>query len=297
VESRVGFLPAGSGRLYVREKGAGPPIVVLHGGPDFDSAYLLPELDRLTEWFRVIFYDQLGRGRSAPGVRPDQVSVESELEDLERVRRHAGLESIAVLGHSWGAVLALEYAARHAQRLTHLILMNPAPTSHQDARSFRDHLRRTRPASDADAMQALAASDRFRAGHLDIEREYYRLHYRLTLDRPELLDTLLPRLRANFTPERVLLARAIEQRLYDQTWSSPDYDLFPSMRRLAVPALVLRGEKDLVPVEVAAHVADAITTAQLVTLPRCGHFAYLEAPAAVAQQIRKFIIATEPPTT
>jgi pimeloyl-ACP methyl ester carboxylesterase len=146
-------------------------------------------------------------------------------------------------------------------------------------------------------MQALAASDRFRAGHLDIEGEYYRLHYRLTLDRPELLDTLLPRLRANFTPERVLLARAIEQRLYDQTWSSPDYDLFPSMRRLAVPALVLRGEKDLVPVEVAAHVADAITTAQLVTLPRCGHFAYLEAPAAVAQQIRKFIIATEPPTT
>jgi proline iminopeptidase len=291
VEPRAGFLTAGRGRLYVRERGAGPPIVVLHGGPDFDFDYLLPELDRLAAWFRVIYYDQRGRGRSASGVRPEDVTVESEVEDLERVRRQAGLESVAVLGHSWGGVLALEYAARHPGRLTHLILLDTAPASHHDARVFRDHLRRIRPAGDAEAMQALAASDRFGAGDLDVEREYYRLHFRPTLDTPELLDRLLRRLRTNFTPERVLLARAIEERLYDQTWSAADYDVLPKVRRLAVPTLVLRGEKDFIPGEVAAHITGAIPAARLVVLPRCGHFAYLEAPAVVAEQIRDLFSA------
>ena len=51
--------------LYVRAIGNGQPIIVLHGGPDFDHSYLLPDLDRLKDRFRLIYYDQRGRGRSA----------------------------------------------------------------------------------------------------------------------------------------------------------------------------------------------------------------------------------------
>jgi proline iminopeptidase len=51
--------------LFCRDVGEGPPILVLHGGPDFDHAYLLPELDRLADSFRLLYYDQRGRGRSA----------------------------------------------------------------------------------------------------------------------------------------------------------------------------------------------------------------------------------------
>jgi proline iminopeptidase len=57
-ESRV---PIGKASLYCREIGRGQPVIVLHGGPDFDSAYLLPELDRLADGFRLIYYDQRGR--------------------------------------------------------------------------------------------------------------------------------------------------------------------------------------------------------------------------------------------
>jgi proline iminopeptidase len=93
----------------------------------------------------------------------------------------------------------------------------------------------------------------------------------------------------------VLTARAIENRLYDQTWSSPGYDLLPRLRRLAVPTLVLHGENDFIPVELAAHVAEAIPAARLVLLPQCGHFAYLEAPDAVVQHVRE-LFATQPRT-
>jgi proline iminopeptidase len=287
VEPRTGFMTAGSARLHFRYVGEGPSIVVLHGGPDFDYDYLLPELDRLAERFRIICYDQRGRGRSADGVRPDDVTVESEMDDLEQVRRHFGLESMAVLGHSWGGVLAMEYAGRHPERLTHLILMNTAPGSHKDVQVFRRHLRRIRPAGDVEAMHSLAETAEFRAGDIDVESEYYRIHFRPALQAPGLLDRLVPRLRTNFTPGRVLTARAIEDRLYDETWSSPGYDLLPTLRRLAVPTLVIHGENDFVPVDVAAHVAEAIPGARLVVLRQCGHFAYLEAPEAVLQHVRE----------
>ena len=109
-ESRI---PVGKTSLYSREIGRGEPIIVLHGGPDFDHSYLLPDMDRLSDTFRLIYYDQRGRGKSADDVQPGEVTLTSDLDDLDRVRQHFQLESPALLGHSWGAVLALEYAVRH----------------------------------------------------------------------------------------------------------------------------------------------------------------------------------------
>src|SRR5713226_2094846 len=106
-ESRI---PVGKASLYAREIGQGQPIIVLHGGPDFDHGYLLPDLDRLADAFRLIYYDQRGRGKSADHVRPEEVTLTSDVDDLDEVRQYFQLESPALLGHSWGAVLALEYA-------------------------------------------------------------------------------------------------------------------------------------------------------------------------------------------
>src|SRR5713226_6724380 len=123
-ESRISV---GKASLYSREIGLGPPMIVLHGGPDFDSGYLLPDLDRWADAFRLIYYDQRGRGRSAEGVLPENVSLASDVEDIERVKRHFHLKSPTLLGHSWGAVLALEYALQHPKGVSRIILMNPAP--------------------------------------------------------------------------------------------------------------------------------------------------------------------------
>ncbi len=289
MEAHTGFASSGTARLHVRKIGRGPSIIALHGGPDFDYDYLLPELDRLAERFQLIYYDQRGRGRSADGVEPEDVSLASEIEDVEQVRRHFGLESVAVLGHSWGAVLAMEYASRHPDRVTHLILMNTAPAGNDDVRGLRQYLRRIRPACDIEAMKSLAETAEYRSGNPEVESEYYRIHFRPGVQSPGLLDLLVPRLRANFTQERVLMARAVEQRLYDQTWSSPGYDLLERLHGLTVPTLVLHGEADLIPVDVAVRIADAIPGSRLVVLPSCGHFVFLEAPDAVVMHVRRFL--------
>ena len=112
-------------------------MIVLHGGPDFDHNYLLPDLDHLADAFRLIYYDQRGRGKSADQVRPEDVTLASDVGDLDVVRQHFELKSTALLGHSWGTVLALEYALRHPARVSHLVLMNPAPASTSDLGLFR----------------------------------------------------------------------------------------------------------------------------------------------------------------
>jgi proline iminopeptidase len=172
-ESRIGV---GNASLYARQIGRGTPMIVLHGGPDFDHRYLLPDLDRLGDVFRLIYYHQRGRGNSADGVRPDDVTLGSELSDLDSVRQHFRLASAALLGHSWGAVLALEYALRYPSRGSQLILMNPAPASTGDLALFRkSYLQQL--GGDAERQREMTASAAYKAGDPEAVTARYRIHF------------------------------------------------------------------------------------------------------------------------
>ncbi len=230
-----GSWPPVIARLHVREIGEGPSIVVLHGGPDFGYDYLLPELDRLAERCRLVYYDQRGRGRSADGVRSDDVSIESEMEDLDLLRRasRAGIDGGPWAQLGWSARDGVRQPSsraadspdldEHRSRLVRGCAAVPAASSPYPTGS--------RHRGDAGPR----AERRISRGRLEVEAAYYRIHYRVALHDPGLVDRLVPRLRLNSTPEQVLTARAIEDRLYEQTWSSPGYDLLPKLRRLAVP--------------------------------------------------------------
>jgi pimeloyl-ACP methyl ester carboxylesterase len=132
-ESRI---PVGNASLYSREIGRGQPIIVLHGGPDFDHGYLLPDLDRLADAFRLVYYDQRGRGKSADRVQREDVTIMSDVEDLDKVRGHFQLESPALLGHSnnvailaadAGNVISCHSARRNAARSALFTSMATSP--------------------------------------------------------------------------------------------------------------------------------------------------------------------------
>jgi proline iminopeptidase len=287
--AREGFVQSGEARLYVRDVGRGAPIVILHGGPDFDHEYLLPEMDRLAESFHLVYYDQRGRGRSFSGERPDDVTMVSEVEDLDRVRESFGFESIALLGHSWGGLLAMEFAIRHPERVSHLILMNSAPASRADAVELRKELvRRKSPAQNA-RMSELRSDARFQAGDVETEAEYYRIHFSATLRNPDHLDAVVGRLRSAFTDVGIVAARAIEDKLYEETWSRDEYDLIPALRQLDIPTLILHGDDDFCPMIAISHIAEAVPRSRLVVLSDCGHFAYLEQPDQTFAIIRAFL--------
>ena len=284
LESRI---PVGGAELYSREIGKGPAIIVLHGGPDFDPSYLLPELDRPSDSYRLIYYDQRGRGRSADHVQPEDVTLASDLADLDKVRQYFHLDSVVLLGHSWGTVLALEYALRYPHRVSRLILMNPGPASTDDYKELRKAWLEKRP-DEMERRKAISASAAYQEGDPAAVTAYYRIHFKPALARPEDYEKFMTRLSASFTKEGILKARAIESRLMTETWSSPDYNLLPKLKSLSIPALVIYGDHDFIPATTATHIADAIPNSRMVTLKDCGHFTYLECPAPVRENIDAF---------
>ena len=282
--AREGKVPVRNAGLYTREIGQGQSVIVLHGGPDFDHTYLLPDMDRLSDRFRLIYYDQRGRGKSAENVQPEDITIQSEVEDLDGLREYFQLESVAVLGHSWGGLLAMEYALRHPDRVSHLILMNTAPASHDDFMLLQQE-RRKRLAADLEKLNARSSETNYQEGDPDAVAAYYRIHFGATLRQPEHLETLINSLRSSFTKEGVLKARKIEKRLLNETWLSNEYNLLP---QLTIPTLMTHGEYDHIPVECAVHVAQAIPRVRFALLRNCGHFSYLECPDEVRKEIVDF---------
>jgi proline iminopeptidase len=103
----------------------------------------VPEIDDLASVCRVVAYDQRGRGRSR-GPRAEDVTMASEIDDLDAVRRAVTDGQTALLGHSWGGVLAMAYAAEFPERVSKLVLLGTGPATHHDWVSLRDDMARHR---------------------------------------------------------------------------------------------------------------------------------------------------------
>jgi proline iminopeptidase len=290
LEPRLDRVPFGGFSLYARTIGRGEPAIVLHGGPDFDTGYLLPELDRLAEMYRLHYYDQRGRGKSADGVQPEKLSLATDIDDVERVRQYFELESTALIGHSWGTVLALEYALRYPERVSRLVLMNPAPASSADVTLLREAY--TTQLGDAmNRQRAIVAGKAYQDGDPKAVAQRYRIHFTHALAKREHYETLMRRMADAFVaqgPQGILKARAVEDRLMEDTWQQADYDLLPRLASLKIPALVIWGNRDFIPRVISDHLVGALPRARMVTLEDCGHFAYMECPAAVRSALQDF---------
>lgn len=274
--------------LFVRAVGNGHPLIVLHGGPEFDSFYLMPELDVLERCSWLIYYDQRGRGRSAAAPAED-VTIDSDVADLETLRLHLGAGPIALLGHSWGGVLAMEYAARHPDNVSRLVLLNTAPASNREWREFLSAWRGGRSDSDAAALTALTQRPTYAAGEVAADTELYRIVFRTASRDPEVCERIVSRLRAQFSPAKVVASRVIEDQLLQETLEHEGYDIVSRLSRLRVPTLVVHGAHDFIPVPMAERIAAAIPGARLEVLPDCGHFSYAERPTAVRDLVCGFL--------
>jgi proline iminopeptidase len=125
------------------------------------------------------------------------VSLASDLEDLDKVMQHFQLEAPVLLGHSWGVVLALEYALQYPTRVSHLVLMNPAPASVSDLTKAQETY--VEQVGDAmDRQREIMASSAYQEGDPEAVTARYRIHFRPALMRPEHYEALMARMEAGF---------------------------------------------------------------------------------------------------
>ncbi|HEX6107017.1 MAG TPA: alpha/beta fold hydrolase [Gemmatimonadales bacterium] len=250
--------------IFVHRIGAGAPVVVLHGGPGAHHDYLRPGFDGLGRNRELIYYDQRGGGRSAVS-REVPVGWREQVEDLEALRRHWGLERLTIAGYSWGGLLALLYAVERPDRVARLALVSPAP-AWRAARDSFEHIfsqRNLDPAFQEERRRLRESGLRER----DPDAFQQRI-FELSVA-PYFYD---PERARQLTPFRVT------GRTQQEVWSSlGNYDLRPRLPALrGVPALLLHGENDPIPIAASRTTAELLG-AELHPVPRCGHVPYVEA--------------------
>jgi proline iminopeptidase len=262
-------------QLFERRAGDGPPVVVLHGGPGAHHDYLLPGFDRLAVRRTLIYYDQRGGGRS-PVPREVPVGWREHVEDLEALRLVWGLERLTLAGYSWGGLLSLLYALEYRDRVERLALVSCAPVWRGARAEFERRLTERNAAPEVQEERRRLQS----SGLREQDPEQYRRR---------LFELSVAGYFHDWRRARELTPFRITGRTQQEVWASlGDFDLRPALAGLGIPALVLHGESDPIPVEVAEELA-RILAAPLQKIPACGHVPYLEAPDEFTRRLDAFL--------
>lgn len=293
------YVTTADSRLFVDVRGepAAPPVLYLHGGPGMSCyTFMLWQAPLLSRTCRVVGMDQRGVLRSDP--LPDGVPLSDEalVADCEAVREALGIERWAVLGHSFGGRIALQYAVRHPERVSTVVFENPCWDFAETERlrlaaaapifaELGDHAT-ARRCADLTACLADEGYWRETVGLLAGLQKHDR-YDELYFHQPEALaafqavdmsalfdDTQLSRTRRHFEEGFVLCA-------------VPVTDLLP---RLTMPAALLVGRYDLVtgPVQVAAF-RDAVPHGEVHEFAASAHFVQLEEADAYAELITDLV--------
>jgi proline iminopeptidase len=274
--AREGMVAVRGVELFVRRIGQGSPAVVLHGGPGAHHDYLLPGFDALADGRELIYYDQRGGGRS-PVARDVAVGWTEHVADLEALRVTWGLERLTLAGYSWGGLLALLYAVSHPGRVGRLALVSPAPAWRAAREQFEGTFaRRNLDPAFQEARRQLRESGLRERDPAAFQQRIFELSVA-----PYFFD---PERARELTPFRVT------GRTQQEVWQSlGDFDLRPRLPELReIPALVLHGEEDPIPIE-AARTAAGLIGAEFHALPHCGHVPYVEAFEAFRTLVGGFL--------
>jgi len=261
--------------LFTRTVGGGPDVIVLHGGPGAHHDYLLPQFDLLATGRRLRYYDQRGGGRSPvePGTA---VGWREQVADLDALIAHWAAAPATLLGYSWGGLLALLYAVRHPDRVGRLALVSPAAASASGRAEFEQRFaERSGDPRITEARRQLAAS-----GLRERDPEAHRQRVFQLAVAPYFRE---PERAKDLTPFRVT------GRTQDDVWRSlGEYDLTADLEQIRIPALVMHGRHDPIPLWSAEDTARRLD-ARLVVLDASGHVPYVEETARFVSELDQFL--------
>lgn len=272
------------GRIWYRVVGSGPgtPVVLLHGGPGVPSYYLNP-LAALADERPVIFYDQLGTGRSDTTTDTTLWTVPHFVAELDSLRRALGLREFHLYGHSWGTMLASEYVLAHPDGVRSLVLASPALSTArwlQDAESLLTTL--------PDSIQRAVATHTADGTFEDPDyQSAVMAYYHRYVARREPWSADLDSAFAGLNP--ALYGYMWGPSEFTATGTLRDFDVTDSLWLIRVPTLVMGGSDDEAPPATVRYYASLIAGAEAAIIPDAAHVTMHDNPEETIRVIREFL--------
>ena len=268
--------------LFAQVIGHGYPLVLMHGGPGADHSSMLA-FQPCADHFTLVFYDHRCNGRSE-GAPVSSMTWENLTADADALRQALGFDKWAVLGHSFGGMVALEYALRYPQSLSHLLLLDTCG----DTWWVREN-----------APEILA-----KRGHSAATVETARRFYTGQIEPNEFMPSMRKLAGAYYhNPSPLLMTREIltvgmrtkvrpEAQKFAFSQLLKGWTVMDRLGEIRVPTLVLAGRDDFqFPPEHQVALATGIPNARLEIIERAGHNAPTERPDQVIQAVRESMTA------
>jgi proline iminopeptidase len=288
-QDREGYVDVPGGKVWYRIEGEGenPPVLILHGGPG-SSSYGLETLKQLGENRRVIFYDQLGCGRSDRITDTTLMTVNRYVEEVEALRNSLNLDDFYLYGHSWGTMLGIDYYMKYPEHIRAIIFSSPLFSTDLWIR-------------DADTLIATLADSVQQAIRVNEERG--------TFENPEYQDAVSlyysyflrrkKRPQAQIDSARMFFGTNV----YEYMWGPSeftargtlaDYDRLSELADIKVPVLLLTGEFDEARPTTVAYYQSLIPGAAFEVIPGSGHVTPGDNPKATLEAIGAFLERYDP---
>jgi len=269
--------------LLYKDYGQGEPVLVLMGGPGFSGDGMEPVAQMIAKRGRAIVPDQRGSGGSMPK-DAKAITLDATLADLEALRKELGLKKWTVWGCSWGGMLALDYASKFPTSIKGLVLVDSGGPSFAGAEAFSDNMKARMSADDLSAQRYwsqpdVVSKDPMRAAIEGIRAILPSQFYDRTKAHQAI--AILKAGKEHYNPEA-------DEHL------SPDYEQgaparIEALRKVDVPTLILHGRQDPMPESVALENQKLLKGSRLVWLDRCGHWPWIEQPAALEKALFEFL--------
>lgn len=266
--------PVKDTELFYTTVGEGVPCLVMHGGLGLDHTYLHPWLDPLGDTLKLIYYDHRGNGRSGRPAK-ETLTVAQFAADAAELVAHLGYEKVAVLGHSYGGVIGLEFALRYPERLSHLVLLDSVPTLLDPVEIQANAIRNG--ATDeilVNIGKKVTSNEEFAEKLMKIAPIYYK-----TYD-----EKVVSRMMGN-------CIFSIEGRAAEGEWEA--FNVIPRLGEIQVPALIMVGRYDFIcPPSMSETMHQGIPDSELVIFEDSGHFPFVEEADAFFKTVKDWFNKT-----
>ncbi|WKZ58254.1 MAG: alpha/beta hydrolase [Cyclobacteriaceae bacterium] len=266
--------------LYYEQHGSGPALYILSGGPgEYPGQSYRQLADSLKNWYTCVIVHQRGSGKSRNIlINENTISIARYTDDLERLRQHRGDKQIALLGVSWGGLLAMNYTAQYSKFVSHIILVCSAPPSYKLWNVLYDNQFARRSAVELDSLNRL---QQIFSGKT--ERELDSLKRADSLNKIVLAykEFILIHVRAMYHDRSKISRKMYEGLFYefnfqpipiiDKEVLETKFDITDKLKKLKTPALIVYGRQDDQGESTFYMQQECFRNSEMHVIEQCGH--------------------------
>lgn len=280
----TGYITTHDGEeIYFKTIGKGEPVIILHGGPGWYSEFDYDGLKKLSENFRLIFFDQRGSGNSQVKINPDTIVLDNFLKDITTVINHFGYEQVNLLGISFGAVLSIKYAIENPEIITSISLLSPGGMNYTFRDSINETLNDRLNQDDLQDYQSITNNLLWKDSSAKIASEQYRIIFRAYMFDKTRLNSFEFHMDDYTAQSHKIVGNYLLEDM-------GEFDYYPELNKVdQKPVLIIRGDYDPVPVSYVEKFMTYIPDTEYLELKNIGHFPHYEANESTLQSITTFI--------